>query len=125
MIFKRLGISNWRQFRDVNLEFHPKLTVITGANGAGKTTLLNLLSRHFGWHGVLVSTPRRLRDGTAFFTDLWTEDYLKEFETWLEERSSSSKEVPAPPRTAGPEQPIGTVTYWNDHIATLTVPPTV
>jgi predicted ATP-dependent endonuclease of OLD family len=45
MIFKRLRIANWRQFRELNLEFHDRLTILTGANGAGKTTILNFLSQ--------------------------------------------------------------------------------
>src|SRR5688572_27156229 len=85
MIFKQLRLGTWRQFRDVNVEFHERLTVLTGANGAGKTTILNLISRHFGWQATLVSTPRRLRSGpVAFFPDFWTEAYLREYETWLE-----------------------------------------
>jgi energy-coupling factor transporter ATP-binding protein EcfA2 len=126
MIFKRLHISNWRQFRDLDLEFHPRLTVLTGANGAGKTTVLNLLSRHFGWQVNLVSTPRRLASGITFSADYWTEDYLKDFEGWLDARSSSQKaEPPAPPPMVGPAQQIGTLTYWNDHTARLTLPATV
>ena len=49
MTSKRLQIQSWRQFRDLDIEFHARLTIITGGNGAGKTTVLNLLSRHFGW----------------------------------------------------------------------------
>ncbi len=47
-IFKQLQLSGWRQFASVNLEFHSKLTVITGANGSGKSTLLNILAKHVG-----------------------------------------------------------------------------
>lgn len=113
-------------FRDLDLEFHPRLTVLTGANGAGKTTVLDLLSRHFGWQGTLVSTPRRLSSGTAFSADYWTEDYLKDFEGWLDARFSSKKdEPPAPPPVVGPAQQVGLLTYWNDHSARLTVPATV
>ena len=34
--FKALKVEGWRQFGSVNLEFHPRATIITGANGAGK-----------------------------------------------------------------------------------------
>jgi len=58
-MFKRLEIFNWRQFEKIDISFHDKLTVITGANGSGKTTILNLLNRHFGWMLNFVSTPKR------------------------------------------------------------------
>src|ERR1039457_5907615 len=126
MIFRHLHISNWRQFRDIDLEFHPRLTVLTGANGAGKTTVLNLLSHHFGWQGTLVSTPRRVKSGgTQFSSDYWTEDNLKDFEAWLEERGSSHNELPEVPSQVGPAQQIGTLTYWDGKTTGLTVPPTV
>lgn len=55
-MFKKLSVLEWRQFSDVKLDFHPHLTVITGANGAGKTTLLNILARNFGWDSQFVSS---------------------------------------------------------------------
>ena len=51
----RLVVKSWRQFRNVDLVFHPSLTIITGANGAGKTTLLNMLGPHFSWSGQLLT----------------------------------------------------------------------
>lgn len=66
--FKNLTISGWRQFHNVSIEFHPRLTVITGSNGAGKSTLLNLLTPHFGWQRTFLGTPRkRRRNGAQFF----------------------------------------------------------
>lgn len=62
-MFTELQLSNWRQFDDIRIQFHPQLTILTGANGAGKTTLLNILSRHFGWNIALLSTPRQRRGG--------------------------------------------------------------
>ena len=50
MTFSRLKLSDWKQFSKVDIHFHPKLTVLTGANASGKSTILNLLSRHFGWN---------------------------------------------------------------------------
>lgn len=125
MTFSALRIANWRQFRDLDISFHPRLTVLTGANGAGKTTVLNLLSRHFGWSGALVSTPRRLPTGMGFHADYWTEESLKQFQEWLELGDTRGDEPPPPPPTEGPEQNIGSLTYGNGQSAALLVPPTV
>ncbi|SSC23293.1 AAA ATPase domain-containing protein [Klenkia terrae] len=53
----RLQIRSWRQFSEIDLAFHPRLTVITGANASGKTTLLNILGRHFNWQSQLLGVP--------------------------------------------------------------------
>lgn len=57
MNFKQITISDWKQFERINIEFHPNITVLTGANGSGKTTILNLLARHFGWGQPELATP--------------------------------------------------------------------
>ncbi len=59
MKFKSLKINNWKQFDAVDIEFHDRLTVLTGANGSGKTTLLNLLGRHLDWGFRELSTPAK------------------------------------------------------------------
>lgn len=57
-MFKRLRILDWRQYGSVDIEFHNKLTIITGANGAGKTTLLNILNIQLGGlNNPLVGVP--------------------------------------------------------------------
>jgi recombinational DNA repair ATPase RecF len=68
--FSRLRVSDWRQFNDVDIEFHPRLTVLTGENASGKTTLLNVLGRHFNWATQLLGVPVRKRSGqTAWRAD--------------------------------------------------------
>jgi hypothetical protein len=64
--FKQLTITDWKQFQKIDIDFHPQLTVLTGANGSGKTTILNLLSRHFGWDHKELSTPSEEKS-TGFF----------------------------------------------------------
>lgn len=56
--FNKLTIHDWRQFANLDIEFHERLTVITGGNGAGKSTVLRLLGQHFGWDATLLATPR-------------------------------------------------------------------
>lgn len=58
MQIKFLSIKNWRQFDDLSIEFHSKVTIITGPNGAGKTTVLNMLSRTMGWSVALLTVPQ-------------------------------------------------------------------
>ena len=71
-MFKELIIEGWRQFQDIDITFHDRLTVLTGANGTGKTTLLNLLNRHFGWDLQFVSTPSIKKRGVLqYLTDIW------------------------------------------------------
>lgn len=57
MKFNKITLSEWRQFKNIDIDFHPKVTIITGANGAGKSTILKLLSKHFGWHQIFLGTP--------------------------------------------------------------------
>jgi predicted ATPase len=57
MNFKSLKINQWKQFEDIDILFHDRLTILTGANGSGKTTLLHLLARHFGWDFQELATP--------------------------------------------------------------------
>jgi predicted ATPase len=125
LLFQSLRFANWRQYREINLEFHPRLTVLTGANGAGKTTVLNLLSRHFGWQGTLVGTPRRSKGSLSFSSDYWTEDYLRDYEEWLERRQSFEQESPTPPKQPTQQSEIGSLTYSNGTTALLTVPESI
>ena len=61
--FQELELADWRQFGSVQIEFHPRATIITGANGSGKTTLLSILSQHFGWALAFIGTPKIDRRG--------------------------------------------------------------
>lgn len=47
MQYKSIAINEWRQFQDVSIDLHPRLTILTGPNGSGKSTLLSLLSISF------------------------------------------------------------------------------
>ncbi|MBT2500957.1 AAA family ATPase [Curtobacterium sp. ISL-83] len=62
--FNRLTVENWRQFAAIDIEFHARLTVLTGVNAAGKTTLLNLLAPHFSWNSQFVASRRGVEEST-------------------------------------------------------------
>lgn len=55
--FDRITLKNWKQFEKVDISFHDKLTLITGANASGKTTILNLLGRFVGWGVTELAVP--------------------------------------------------------------------
>lgn len=46
-MIEKLVLNNWRQFADLNIQLHERLTVLVGANGVGKTVALNLIGSHY------------------------------------------------------------------------------
>ena len=69
--FSRLRIGGWRQFDNVDIELHPRLTILTGANGAGKSTLLRIFSRHLGFDRPFLATPQYGVNGSfTYFSGL-------------------------------------------------------
>ncbi|MBY0221622.1 AAA family ATPase [Sporosarcina aquimarina] len=48
-MLERLELSDWNQFDEVEINFHPRVTILTGANGAGKSSILRLLAKQIGW----------------------------------------------------------------------------
>jgi AAA domain, putative AbiEii toxin, Type IV TA system/AAA domain len=57
--FRSLFIYGWRQFDQLAIDFHPRLTILTGANASGKSTVLSLLRGHFNWMRNYSTAPRR------------------------------------------------------------------
>ncbi|MEU0553812.1 AAA family ATPase [Dactylosporangium sp. NPDC006015] len=75
-MFKKILLHQWRQFGDLEIDFDPRLTVLTGQNGTGKTTILKILSQHFGWQAHLVGTPKYLNGNLTFRADV-RRDFLQ------------------------------------------------
>ncbi|MGO7301381.1 AAA family ATPase [Rhizobium ruizarguesonis] len=98
--FSKLTIEGWRQFASVEIDFHPRLTVITGSNGAGKSTILKLLAQHFGWPSWMLGTPTMKRGGgLSYLSGLFSRK-----------------------RDLMPQAPIGSLSYTNAGPSRLTVP---
>ncbi|MBO2650766.1 AAA family ATPase [Shewanella algae] len=104
MLFKKIKISAWRQFKEIEIDFHPKITIITGANGAGKTTLLRFLSQHFGWTPNLLATPK-----------ISAETGLIKYATGLFRRIFDAHD-------STPRNSVGSLTYSNDIVSHIVVP---
>ncbi len=68
MFVKSLIIDGWRQFGQVDIKFHSRLTVITGINGAGKSTLLKIISNSLGQSENLIATPLLSRDNKFIYS---------------------------------------------------------
>lgn len=106
-MFKAIELHRWRQFKNVDISFDDKITVLTGENGSGKTTILNILSKHFGWNLKFISTllPSLSRKrAKSIFSDVWdviTED--------MDVKPGSIE--------------VGTITYFDDQICNLMVQP--
>ena len=120
-MFTKIALRGWRQFRNVDIDFHPRLTILTGANGAGKTTLLNLVSRHFGWASSFISTPTRRGSGPGlmYSADNWSLDD-DQFECFDSEIREEKRRLAL--AAQGPQTTIGEILYRNEVRADISVP---
>lgn len=108
LAFSSLRVETWRQFERIDIEFHPSLTVITGANGSGKSSILRILSRHFGFDRPFLATPVTSKEdgGFRYLTGLFGALFRKL--TASEKRSR--------------QQEVGQLTYSNGIASSLSVP---
>ncbi|QDV77440.1 AAA family ATPase [Botrimarina mediterranea] len=101
--FASVHISNWRQFRNVNIDLSSQTTVLTGPNGCGKTTLLKILSQHFGWSLSFTAT--------AFVSEKRRKKYYSDLKRREEEELAEEIGLR-----------VGEVRYSNDQICILNIP---
>lgn len=95
--FKSISLRGWRQFNRVDIDIHPRLTIITGSNGAGKSSILNIFTQHFGISMPYLGVPKRTSKGSYSYDigifkedkaglgvrDVLYEEYLKIKESML------------------------------------------
>ncbi len=105
--FRFLKVEGWRQFDQIDIALHPRLTIITGANGAGKSSILRLFSRHFGFDKPYLATPQ--------FVDGKFQYYEGLLSGWLGAIGRLFFRQDADPK-------IGQITYSDGTIAELYVP---
>lgn len=108
--FAKLAIENWRQFTDIDIDLHPRLTVITGANGAGKSTLIRIFSQHLGFQRPLFGVPFLGDSGTlSYFSGIFSRRGKR-----ILERISTSEQAS--------QKSVGQLKYTNGVTAELSVP---
>ncbi len=100
MKFKSFLVNEWQQFDHINIEFHEKVTILTGANGSGKTTILNLLARHYDWSINSLSIPKDEKSN-----GIWK--YVTRLFMGIDKSEDKT---------------IGSITYDNNTIANLLLP---
>lgn len=115
-MFVKLKITKWRQYDDIDIRFHDRLTLLTGANGAGKTTLLNIINKHFGWHISFVATPVKdsITGKIQFESDTW--------KSFLPHRRFLALNYPQGLPSPPPSEIIGEILYSNGLLREIVIP---
>ncbi|MFJ7405862.1 MULTISPECIES: AAA family ATPase [unclassified Lysinibacillus] len=73
----KLELSDWNQFDEVKIEFHPRVTILTGANGAGKSSILRLIAKQIGWDYEEVAKLAFNKDKSLFLAGLKLQKVLE------------------------------------------------
>ncbi len=62
MNITRLRLNNYRCFKQLNIDFHPQLTVLVANNGGGKTSILDAITVAFGEYVKTFDEPLTPKD---------------------------------------------------------------
>ncbi|MBT2606031.1 AAA family ATPase [Bacillus sp. ISL-53] len=115
-MIKRLNIEDWNQFKKIDINFHSKVTVLTGANGSGKSTLIRLLSKEMGWDYTATAIPSHTSEIKSKFLSGITLEKLVNF---LENKPKNSN--PTEYKFSDDSIQIGEITLDNN-VCRLYVP---
>jgi hypothetical protein len=106
--FSRLQLGQWRQFSEVDISFHPQLTIITGANGAGKSTILNILGQNIGAFRPYLGSPKRMGGSRSYVSGIF--HFPHRLISWLRPKQDPNW------------SDVGFIHYENGHQSSLQVP---
>ena len=65
MFLNRLRLENFRRFKDVEMKFAKRLSVLVGINGAGKSSVLSAISTLLSWYVRRLVSPNGTGSGMA------------------------------------------------------------
>ncbi|HZX15404.1 MAG TPA: AAA family ATPase [Pseudomonas sp.] len=103
--FKRIALQGWRQFDNIEIDLHERLTIVTGANGAGKSSILKAFSKHFGLELPFLSTPVLVEGRFVYKTGLFI-SLTKKISSFFKKENHST---------------VGKISYTNKTESSLTV----
>ena len=111
----RIGLRQWRHFGQIDIDFHPRLTILTGANGSGKSTILSILEGNLigGERGNYLATPvasKSVRETRFSFSTIF-------------QRFNPFRRSPHEPNNQDEQEQIGSVEIFGHETCILSLPP--
>lgn len=109
--FSKININGWRQFNSVDIEFHDRLTILTGSNGAGKSTILSIVRSYLSIDNEInfIATPNIAGNLTKFSLGNWFENQFGTLFNW-KKRETSQQSV------------VGSIIYSDQTTSNLSLP---
>ncbi|WP_185938669.1 AAA family ATPase [Enterococcus casseliflavus] len=69
-MIEKINIQNWKQFKDINIDFQNQVTILTGENGTGKSSILKVLAKIIGWEFSEIRQPKPLSTEEIYLNQL-------------------------------------------------------